>query len=57
MKINPNIPDNTKNQVRRHMGREAGAYRRLDHLEKISWGVRRLYLFSSRSDAPIGDSL
>lgn len=28
----------------------------LDHLENISAGVRRLYLSSSLSDAPIGDS-
>lgn len=29
----------------------------LDHRLKISAGVRRLYLLSSRSDPPIGDSL
>lgn len=28
----------------------------LDHLEKISAGVRLLYLSSSLSEAPIGDS-
>lgn len=28
----------------------------LDHRLKISAGVRRLYLLSSRSDPPIGDS-
>lgn len=50
------IPTKIKNHVRRHGGRVDGVYKRLDHLENISLGVRFLYLLSSRSEPPIGDS-
>uniref|UniRef100_A0A8W7PCT1 Uncharacterized protein n=1 Tax=Anopheles coluzzii TaxID=1518534 RepID=A0A8W7PCT1_ANOCL len=56
MQTNPSSPVPTRNQVLRQTGRADGAYSRRDQREKISFGVRRLYLLSSRSDPPIGGS-
>lgn len=45
------------NDLFRNGDRAAGELNCLDHLENISWGVRRLYLLSSLSTLfPMGDS-